>query len=109
MKSPENCDNIEDVREGIDTLDREILSLIGRRSRYVEVAARFKTDEPSVLQNDRKRCSGSVADRRKRKGWNQIRSRGCTDPSSTTTLSNAKCAAGRNPRSMTSLNGNRSQ
>ena len=48
MKTPGDCQNIEDVREAIDALDREIVGLIGRRSRYVEAAARFKTGEESV-------------------------------------------------------------
>ncbi len=55
MKSPENCDSIEDVREGIDALDREIISLIGRRAGYVEAAARFKTSESSVRAPERQK------------------------------------------------------
>lgn len=54
-KPPGNCDNIEDVREGIDALDREIISLIGRRAGYVEAAARFKTDESSVRAPERQK------------------------------------------------------
>lgn len=48
MKPPEDCTGMEDVREAIDTLDREIVHLIGRRAGYVRAAARFKTDEASV-------------------------------------------------------------
>ena len=55
VKPPEDCQNIEDVREAIDSLDREIVSLIGRRSRYVEAATRFKTDEESVRAPERQR------------------------------------------------------
>ncbi|HET7269635.1 MAG TPA: isochorismate lyase [Rubrobacter sp.] len=55
MKSPEDCESIEDVRLGIDALDREIITLLGRRARYVETAARFKTSESSVRAPERQR------------------------------------------------------
>ena len=56
MKPPEDCDNIEDVREEIDALDREIIALIGRRSRYVHAAASFKKSESSVRAPERQRA-----------------------------------------------------
>jgi len=55
MKHPADCESIEDVRQAIDALDREIVYLIGRRARYVEVAAHFKTDEESVRAPERQR------------------------------------------------------
>ena len=55
MKSPEGCENIKDVRRAIDTLDHEIIHLIGRRTRYVEAAARFKTGEQSVRAPERQK------------------------------------------------------
>ena len=55
MKEPEDCRDIEDVREAIDALDREILRLLGRRARHVAAAARFKTDEESVRAPERQR------------------------------------------------------
>lgn len=62
MKPPENCASIEDVRENIDALDREIVALIGRRAQYVTVAARFKTGEESV----RARTPEGMLDARRR-------------------------------------------
>ena len=56
MKPPENCTKIEDIRQAIDALDREIVGLIGRRSRYVEAAARFKTGESSVRAPERQQA-----------------------------------------------------
>lgn len=56
MKRPEECRNITDVREAIDTLDRKILGLIGQRAKYVEAAARFKSGEESVRAPDRQRA-----------------------------------------------------
>ena len=54
MKPPEECASIEEVRRGIDALDREVVALIGSRARYVEVAARFKTGESSVRARERR-------------------------------------------------------
>jgi isochorismate pyruvate lyase len=56
IKPPSECASIEDVRRGIDALDREIVALIGRRARYVEAAARFKTDEAGVRAPERQRA-----------------------------------------------------
>ena len=56
MRSPENCASIGDVREAIDGLDREIVRLLGRRSRYVAAAARFKLNERSVQAPERQRA-----------------------------------------------------
>ena len=55
MKPPEDCKNIEDIRRNIDALDREIIDLIGRRARYVERAAHFKTGEQSVRAHERQK------------------------------------------------------
>jgi isochorismate pyruvate lyase len=55
VKPPEECASIEDVREGIDALDREIIALTGRRARFVEAAARFKTDESKVRAPQRRK------------------------------------------------------
>ncbi len=56
MKPPEDCQNLEEVREVIDALDREIVRLIGQRARYVEEATRFKTGEESVRAPERQRA-----------------------------------------------------
>jgi isochorismate pyruvate lyase len=56
VKPPEDCTGIEDVREAIDELDRRIIRLIGQRARYVEEAAKFKTDETSVCAPERQRA-----------------------------------------------------
>lgn len=56
MKPPEECASIEDVRLRIDTLNREVIALIGRRARYVEAAARFKTGEEGVRAPERRKA-----------------------------------------------------
>jgi isochorismate pyruvate lyase len=54
MNLPEDCESIEDVRQGIDALDREIIARLARRARYVGTAARFKTGESAVRAPDRR-------------------------------------------------------
>jgi isochorismate pyruvate lyase len=53
MKAPEACETLEDVRAGIDGLDRELLALLGRRAAYVHAAARFKRDAQAVRAPER--------------------------------------------------------
>ncbi|MBN1428296.1 MAG: isochorismate lyase [Anaerolineae bacterium] len=53
MKKPEECLNIQDVRAEIDRLDRQIVSAIGERYRYVQAASKFKTSESSVRAPER--------------------------------------------------------
>ena len=64
MKRPEDCENIGDVRQAIDMLDREIIQLIRRRAHYVDRAAHFKTGEQSVRDPERQRAMLQV-----RRGW----------------------------------------
>jgi isochorismate pyruvate lyase len=44
------------VRQGKDALDREMVALIGDRSRYVEAAAKVKADEAGVRAPERRRA-----------------------------------------------------
>jgi isochorismate pyruvate lyase len=52
-KSANNCENIAEIRTEIDAIDREIVSLIGRRFEYVKAASKFKTSETSVKAPER--------------------------------------------------------
>lgn len=42
------CESLENVRENIDRIDREIVKLISERSRYVRQAARLKKTTDDV-------------------------------------------------------------
>ena len=53
MLNPNDCQNMNDIREQIDSIDYEIISLISKRAGYVNKAAEFKTDEASVKAPDR--------------------------------------------------------
>ena len=63
MKSPEECACLADVRSSIDELDHEIVSIIARRARYVDVAARFKGSAKGVRAPERQ--SEMLAERRR--------------------------------------------
>ena len=56
MKQPGDCASMADIREAIDSLDRGIVGLIGRRSEYVRAASKFKTDEADVRAPERQRA-----------------------------------------------------
>lgn len=51
---PANCRTMAEVRQGVDALDRQIVALIGERFRYMDAAARIKTDRGQVRDEARK-------------------------------------------------------
>jgi isochorismate pyruvate lyase len=53
MKTPEECTNIQEIREEIDRIDQEVIALIGKRYEYVKAAVKFKTSETDVKAPDR--------------------------------------------------------
>lgn len=50
---PEDCSGMEDIRNEIDRLDRAVISLLGKRYKYVMTASKFKTSETSVRAPER--------------------------------------------------------
>jgi isochorismate pyruvate lyase len=53
MIPPEQCSSLEQIRAGMDQIDREIVGLIARRVDYVRNAARFKASAAAVADPDR--------------------------------------------------------
>ncbi len=53
MKEAKSCTNIEEVRAGIDQIDRKIMELLAKRQGYVVEVVRFKTDQESIVAKDR--------------------------------------------------------
>jgi isochorismate pyruvate lyase len=54
VKRIKDCSNIEDIRQAIDELDAEIISLLGRRFQYVKEIVRFKAkNEESIVASER--------------------------------------------------------
>jgi len=47
-KPAKDCQNMSEVRAGVDAIDRELVALITRRQAYMEAAARIKTDRATV-------------------------------------------------------------
>lgn len=51
---PEQCKSKEEVREQIDEIDREIITLFARRFSYVKTIVKFKKDPESIVAQQRK-------------------------------------------------------
>ena len=52
-KEPEQCTGMVDIRAEIDRLDEAVITLLGKRFRYVRAAAPFKTDAAAVRAPER--------------------------------------------------------
>ena len=50
---PEDCTSLDEIRAGMDAVDREIVALIARRVNYVRNAAKFKTSSANVAAPER--------------------------------------------------------
>ncbi|WP_445222794.1 isochorismate lyase (plasmid) [Bradyrhizobium sp. Pa8] len=61
-KAPDCCQNLCDIREGLDELDRQIVSILRQRMSYVKAAARFKPTDESISAPER--VAVMLADRR---------------------------------------------
>jgi isochorismate pyruvate lyase len=45
---PQDCTSMAEVRQGVDALDRALVSLLAERQGYMDAAARIKTDRNVV-------------------------------------------------------------
>jgi isochorismate pyruvate lyase len=50
---PETCVSMTDVRQGVDALDQALVTLLAERQRYMDAAARIKTDRGAVRDEAR--------------------------------------------------------
>jgi isochorismate pyruvate lyase len=50
---PDECASLDEIRAGMDAIDREIVALIAGRVAYVRAAAKFKTSSASVAAPER--------------------------------------------------------
>jgi isochorismate pyruvate lyase len=48
MKEPAACTGIQDIRDAVNEYDRQIIELLGKRTRYVHEAVRFKKSENDI-------------------------------------------------------------
>lgn len=51
--APETCQTMEQVRAGVDAVDRALVKLLAQRQGYMEAAARIKPDRSSVRDEAR--------------------------------------------------------
>jgi isochorismate pyruvate lyase len=51
--APEDCASMAEVRAGVDALDRALVQLVAERQRYMDAAARIKTDRGGVRDEAR--------------------------------------------------------
>ncbi|MBD7940891.1 MULTISPECIES: chorismate mutase [Brevundimonas] len=52
-KAPEDCVTMVDVRQGVDALDRALVTLLAERQRYMDAAARIKPNRDAVFDQAR--------------------------------------------------------
>lgn len=62
MKLPSECNSLEEIRTIIDSLDQQIISMIGKRFQYVKEVMRFKSNKTEVVAQTR--FDEVIADRR---------------------------------------------
>ena len=55
MKKPSACNTIEEIRNEIDHIDHSILKLLANRQEFVEEIVKYKTDQDSVIAQDRQK------------------------------------------------------
>ncbi|RUT09891.1 isochorismate-pyruvate lyase [Dulcicalothrix desertica PCC 7102] len=53
MKTPDECENMTDIRTEIDNIDHQVIALLSQRFGYVKAASKFKTSETSVKAPER--------------------------------------------------------
>ncbi len=55
MKKPEECKDIDEIRNSIDLLDAEIIRLLGERFKYVQEIVKYKNkDRDSIVAKERR-------------------------------------------------------
>jgi len=51
--APADCAGLDEIRAGMDAIDRQIVALIAGRVEYVRAAAKFKTSSANVAAPER--------------------------------------------------------
>jgi isochorismate pyruvate lyase len=51
--APADCTTMAEVRQGVDALDRLLVTVLAERQRYMDAAARIKTERHAVRDTDR--------------------------------------------------------
>lgn len=59
---PQDCSGMDEIRVEIDNMDRDIISILGKRFEYVKAASKFKSSRTSVVAPER--VTAMIAKRR---------------------------------------------
>ena len=55
MKKPEDCKDIDEIRNSIDQLDAKIIRLLGERFKYIQEIVKYKgKDKESIIAKERR-------------------------------------------------------
>lgn len=54
MIEPEQCRSMKEVRQGVDALDEQIVTMLAKRFRFMNAAARIKEERHLVRDEERK-------------------------------------------------------
>jgi len=55
LTKPQDCENIQEIRDAIDIIDRKILQMFAQRHEYVKEIIKFKSgDEKGIIARERK-------------------------------------------------------
>lgn len=57
IKLPQECTNITEVRNGIDSIDADIIKLLARRFDYVREVVKYKENTPSGIEASGRRAA----------------------------------------------------
>ncbi len=53
MIAPEDCKNLDEIRTGMDEIDRQVIALFAQRVAFVRAAAKFKKTAAEVSAPER--------------------------------------------------------
>ena len=53
-KLPDACENISEIRDAIDEIDKELIHLLGIRHQYMKEIVKFKSGAEGIIAKERK-------------------------------------------------------
>ena len=54
IRRPKDCKSVEEIRQEIDRIDKQIFTLFAERHQYVEEIVKFKNDKAGIIAHERK-------------------------------------------------------
>lgn len=54
LKDPKECRSLKEIRNEIDKIDRQIISLFSKRQQFVKEIVKYKKDEKGIIAQARK-------------------------------------------------------